>query len=100
MPCLSGFELYSRWVPLTKRISSHYLNSKCNGPVLFLNNIFWHKNFSLSSVAKDDKDTRGFKLKLEKLGHLFQVLMLCMQKLPKKILWSVLTDEICAISYS
>ena len=65
-----------------KLISSHYFKSKNNGPVLFFKNIFWHKNCFLSSVATDDKDRRGFKL--EKLGQLFQVLMLCMQKPLKK----------------
>ena len=34
---------------------------------------------------------------LRKLGQLFQVLMTCLQKSPKTLLWLVLPDEICLI---
>ena len=36
----------------------------------------------------------------KQVGQLFQVLMLCLQKSPKKQLWLVLPDEICFISSS
>ena len=39
-------------------------------------------------------------LKLERLGKLCQVLLLCQQKSLKKLLWLVLPDEVCLISSS
>ena len=80
-------------------MSSHQLISKNNGPVLLFKIIFRHLNCFLSSVATDDKD--GHRLKLEKLGQLFQVLMLCLQKkITKKLSWLVFPDKICLIYFS
>ena len=38
--------------------------------------------------------------KLERLGNLCQVLLLCQQKSLKKFLWLVLPDEVCLLSSS
>ena len=54
----------------------------------FLRPIFRHCtincNCFLSSVAMDGKNIMDMDWNLEKLGHCFQVLMLCLKKLPKK----------------
>ena len=54
----------------------------------FLRPIFRHCtincNCFLSSVAMDGKNIMDMDWNLEKLGHCFQVLMLCLKKSPKK----------------
>ena len=62
-------------------MSSYQLDSKNDSPVLLFKTICRYCNYFLLSVATDSKDGHGFKL--EKLGQLFQVLMVCLQKSPK-----------------
>ena len=67
-------------------MSSHQLNSKNNGPVLLFNAIFRHWNCFLSSaarMARMDMDTNAMPAKI------FQ-----------KILFLVLPDKICWLSFS
>ena len=65
----------------------HQLNFKNNGLVLLFKTIFRHSNCFLSSVAMDGKDENG--LKLDKTWAIFLVLMLCLQKSPKRFKVSV-----------
>ena len=51
----------------------------------------------LQWMAKVDMD---WNLKYTELGQLFQVLMLCMQNSPNKVLLLVLPDENCLMSSS
>ena len=73
--------------------------------VFFYINIFFyklrkylrHSNWT-KVFADDDKDRQG--LKLEKIGPTFlHILMLCLQKSKKLLLWLVLVDELCLIFF-
>ena len=81
--------------PLNK--SSHRLNSKNNGPVLFFKAIFRHCNCFLSSVAKDGKDGDG--LRLETVGPTFSSFNAISAKLTPKISCFIPPDEICLITF-
>ena len=73
--CHAIWQLYEK----AKKVSSHQLNSKTNDLVLLLKTISRYGNCFLSSVATDGTD--GYGLKLEKIGHFFQVLMLRVSKI-------------------
>lgn len=60
----------------SKNVSSHHINYNNYGPVLSFKTIFKHFNCFLSSFPTDE---HGLK---QKLGLLFQVLILCLQKSP------------------
>ena len=60
---------------------SHELNSKTNDLILLLKTIRTHRNCFLSPVTTDGTD--GDRLKYEKIGQYFQVLMLCVGKILK-----------------
>ena len=58
--------------------------------------IFRHLNCFLSSTATDGKN--GQRLKHEKMGKLFHVLMLCLQNHPNNY-YGMVPDEICPIFF-
>ena len=64
-------------------MSSRQLNSKTDGPVLFIKTISGHRNCFLSSVAADGKDGDG--LKLEKIGPFFSSFDAVSSQITKKI---------------
>ena len=73
MLCFSGFELYSHWVPLIESVSCRLLQ--------------WMARMKMNS-------------NFTKLGQPFQVSMQCLQNSPKKLLWLLISSEICLISSS
>ena len=67
-------------------LSSDQLSSENYGPVLLLKSVFRHCNCFLLSVATDGKDKHELNW-TEKSGPTFQIVILCLQKSWKKLLW-------------
>ena len=68
-----------------------------NNSLLNCEHIFGTVNWT-KVVPTDGND--GHELKIEKIGRTFiHVLMLCLQKSQKLLLWLVLLDEVCLIFF-
>ena len=82
----------------SENVTSHHFNSKNNSEVVLCKTISRHRNCFFSSVVTDDKD--GLGLKLENVGPAFSSLNALPTKITKKILWLLLPNKICFISFS